>query len=182
MNKKNIYDTKQNNQRTIKNKGKKTKKKSKEFNFNPSKRKSKQKFTNIKYNQNTTNSKTNLKKINLIINNQHIVKGNIIIYKNDEDNINKNLVNFKNCELNYVNLEEALKYDKRTFFQYYTSLLKIKILFLFSFFPIDDYNIKIIKIFLFFLFFDIYFAINTLFFNETTIHQIYKDKGEYNLK
>ena len=180
MNKKNIYDIKQNNKRKIMNKGKKTKRKSKVF--NPSRRKSKQKFTNKKYNQNTTNSKTNLKKINLIINNQHIVNGNIIIYKNDEDNKNKNLIKFKNCELNYLNLEEALKYDKRTFFQYYISLLKIKILFLFSFYPIDDYNIKIIKIFLFFLFFDIYFAINTLFFNESTIHQIYKDKGEYNLK
>ena len=45
----------------------------------------------------------------------------------------------------------------------------------------NDYNIRIIKICLFFLFFDIYFAINTLLFNHSTIHQIYKDKGIYNL-
>ena len=81
-----------------------------------------------------------------------------------------------------MNYEKALLYDKRTFCQYYLSLLKIKILILFSFYPINDYNSRIIKICLFFLFFDIYFAVNTLFFNESTIHQIYKDKGEYNLK
>ena len=81
-----------------------------------------------------------------------------------------------------MNYEKALLYDKRTFCQYYLSLLKIKILILFSFYPINDYNSRIIKICLFFLFFDIYFALNTLFFNESTIHQIYKDKGEYNLK
>ena len=72
-------------------------------------------------------------------------------------------------KLNYLNFKESLKYDKRTFCQYYLSLLKIKIIFLFSFYPADDYNIKIIKLFLFFLFFDVYFSINTLFFINVDI-------------
>ena len=75
----------------------------------------------------------------------------------------------------------ALKYDKRTFLQYYNSLLLSKHILLFSFYSVDDYNIKIIKITLFFLSFDIYFAVNTFFFNDSTIHQIYEDGGEYNL-
>ena len=75
----------------------------------------------------------------------------------------------------------ALKYDKRTFLENYTSLLLSKHILLFSFYPVDDYNIKIIKITLFFLSFDIYFAVNTFFFNDSTIHQIYEDGGEYNL-
>ena len=38
----------------------------------------------------------------------------------------------------------------------------------------------IIKVCLFFLSFSIYYFINTLFFDESTIHQIYKDEGLYN--
>jgi len=112
-------------------------------------------------------------------------KSSIFAYnKNNKNKVKEKLImmKYQNCELNYLDFKKALKYDHRTFGQYYCSLLQIKNLFLFSFYPIGDYNIKIIKIFLFFLFFDIYFAINTLFFNESTIHQIYKDKGEYNLK
>ena len=90
------------------------------------------------------------------------------------------MIKYNNCELNYLNFDKALKIDKRTFCQYFLYLLQIQNLILFSFYPVKDYNLKIIKIFLFFFFFDIYFAINTLFFNDSTIHQIYKDKGEYN--
>ena len=83
--------------------------------------------------------------------------------------------------MNFFNYKQALEYDKRTFIKYYLSLLKVKNLILFSFYPIDDYNIKIIKISLFLLIFDIYFAVNALFFNDSTIHQIYIDQGMYNL-
>ena len=84
--------------------------------------------------------------------------------------------------MNLFDYKEALRYDKRTICKYYLELLKAKNLILFSFYPVKDYNIKIIKISLFFLFFDIYFEINTLFFNEFTIHQIYIDKGAYNIR
>ena len=43
-----------------------------------------------------------------------------------------------------------------------------------------DYNSRIIKLDLFFLSFSIYCFINTLFFDEKTIHKIYEDKGIYN--
>ena len=59
--------------------------------------------------------------------------------------------------------------------------MKSKHVILFSFYPINDYNIKIIKISLFFLSFDIYFAVNTFFFNDSVIHHIYEENGEYNL-
>ena len=75
---------------------------------------------------------------------------------------------------------EALKSDKRTYFQFYISLLKIKHLFIFSFWPDKDYNSRIIKIFLFFFFFTIHLTINALFFNDSTMHKIYEDKGSYN--
>ena len=73
-------------------------------------------------------------------------------------------------------------FDKRTISKIYCFLIKTKLPILLAFFPLDDYNIKIIKIFLFVLFIDINFAVNTLFFNYSAIHQIYKDGGNYNIK
>ena len=50
----------------------------------------------------------------------------------------------------------------------------------FSFIPIKDYNSLIIKMLLFFFSFGLDFTINTLFFNDNTMHKIYEDKGEFN--
>ena len=80
--------------------------------------------------------------------------------------------------MNSLDYEEACKFDKRTFFQYYISLLKNKLLF--SFYTYNDYNSRIIKIFLFFFNFGIFITINALFFNDKTIHKIYLDEGNYN--
>ena len=88
---------------------------------------------------------------------------------------------YNNCELNALNYEKALIYDYRSLSQVYSSLLISKHIILFSFYPIKDYNIRIIKINLFILSFDIHFAINTTFFNDTAIHQIYEDRGKYNI-
>ena len=93
---------------------------------------------------------------------------------------NTNNLNYNNSELNSLSYEEALKYDKRSFFQYYISLLKINQLLLFSFYPNEDYNSKIIKMFLFFFFVASEFSINALFFNDETMHKIYEDQGSFN--
>ena len=94
---------------------------------------------------------------------------------------NLNFLNYNDLELNTMNYSEALKIDKRTFFQYYLSLLKTKHPLIFPFCQQKDYNIFIIKICLFFLIFTVYYAINTLFFNYTAIHKIYIDGGKYNI-
>ena len=70
-------------------------------------------------------------------------------------------------ELNYLSYKLALVQDKRNFCQYYFSLLKIKHDIVFSFYTSNDYNIKIIKIDLF-------------FFNDDTMHKIYQDEGSFN--
>ena len=44
----------------------------------------------------------------------------------------------------------------------------------------NDYNSRIIKIFLFFFFLAFNFTINALFFNDETMHKIYMDKGSFN--
>ena len=44
----------------------------------------------------------------------------------------------------------------------------------------NDYNSKIIKIYLFLFSLALYLTLNSLFFNDSTMHKIYKDDGEYN--
>ena len=113
--------------------------------------------------------------INLKFNN------NIIPYNNIYENIKQNnSSDFIDYELNSMSYKDALKYDKRKFFNYYFYLIRTKNYIFFSFCPIEDYNSTIIKIDLFFLFFAIYYFINTLFFDEPTIHKIYEDEGLYN--
>ena len=66
-------------------------------------------------------------------------------------------------EKNNLNYELALRYDKRTYFEYYLSLLKTKHPFIFSFCYSKDYNSKIIKLDLFFISFIMNYVINALF-------------------
>ena len=89
-------------------------------------------------------------------------------------------INYNDYELNNLSYKEALKLDKRTYFQFYFSLLKMKHILIFTFYTYTDYNSKIIKIILFFFSFALYFTINALFFNDKTIHKIYEDHGKFN--
>ena len=84
-------------------------------------------------------------------------------------------------ELNSLKYEDAIHIDKRTFFQYYCSLLFKKNILLFSFFSKNDYNLIYVKINLFFISFSLFFSINVLFFTDKTMHKIYESKGIYNL-
>ena len=94
--------------------------------------------------------------------------------------LDRNFLKLSDIELNSMKYKKALMYDKRTFMQYYSSLLKKNHLVFFSFYCQKDYNPQIIKIFLFFFFFSIHFTINALFFDDSTMHKIYEDKGKYN--
>ena len=183
-NKINIYGKKHNNiNKKKKNKQKKNKKKKNSLKYsNPIKRNSKKSTRNFakeKAQNQISSTKLQIKSVDIKFNLEGNKRKKINFF--EKQNIEQKNINYKNCELNSFNFKMAFKYDKRTFLQYYTSLLLSKHILLFSFCPVDDYNIKIIKITLFFLSFDIYFAVNTFFFNDSTIHQIYEDGGEYNL-
>ena len=84
-------------------------------------------------------------------------------------------------EINKLTYQEALLYDKRTFFQYYFSLLKNNHILLFVFFPSNDFNIFFMKLSLLLLSFSLYFTINAFFFNDNTMHKITIDHGKYDL-
>lgn len=87
---------------------------------------------------------------------------------------------FINSELNSLSYEKALELDKRSFCQYYLSLIKIKHLIIFTFNPAKDYNSSYIKICLFLFYFSLFYYVNTLFFTDSTIHKIYEDQGIFN--
>ena len=124
---------------------------------------------------------------------------NVMIYKNINKNIHKrekdvNIYSkkikkveifnnsYNDCELNSLTYMQALKYDKRSFFAYYMSLIMEKHPLMFLFCPKVNYNSKIIQLSIFLIFAIINYAINALFFNGTTIHKIYIDEGIYNFK
>ena len=102
------------------------------------------------------------------------------VEKNENEMDNKEKTNFNDYELNSLSYEEAIKFDNRSYWEYYLSLIRTKQLIVFTFYTYSDYNSKIIKISLFFFAFALFYIINALFFNDTTMHQIYEDKGVFN--
>ena len=120
--------------------------------------------------------------------NRKFIKGNKQKSKLITDNVKnkkayslyKKKLSYTDYELNSLAYKEALIHDKRTYIQYYISLLKINHLLIFSFCSSKDYNSKIIKIFLFFYSFSVHLTINALFFNDSTMNKIYEDGGSFN--
>ena len=75
--------------------------------------------------------------------------------------------------------DDALKYDKRNYSQYYMALIKYKQLIIFTFYTYQDYNSKTIKIYLFFFLLAFNLTINALFLYDSTMHKIYIDQGKF---
>ena len=96
-------------------------------------------------------------------------------------NKKKKIMKYNDEEINSLDYQDALEYDKRTYCEYYISLLKTKNNLIYSFCYNNDYNSKIIKIDLFFIGFTLFFTVNAIFFDDSTMHQIYEDKGSFNL-
>ena len=117
-------------------------------------------------------------------NNNYLYYDNNTIFDNKKNKIInqfKKVLERNDLEINSLPYEEALINDKRTFIQYYLSLLRANHLLIFAFYKNDeDYNSRIIKIFLFFFFFSVHLTVNALFFTDKTIHKIYLDEGTFN--
>ena len=122
--------------------------------------------------------------ININEHNNNIVTQNTGTKIKIVDNIDiiqktKEIMKYNERELNELNYRLALRYDKRSYCQYYFSLIRTKHSLIFSFCYNNDYNSKIIKIDLFFVSFVMNYTVNALFFNDDTMHKIYEDKGKF---
>ena len=82
-------------------------------------------------------------------------------------------------EINRLEYSDALKYDKRNFFQYYWSLLKTGHIGIFAFVPNNDYNSRVIKVCLFFFSFALIYTVNSLFFTDSSMNNILENDGKY---
>ena len=122
-----------------------------------------------------SNSKKNLCDLNY---NEKSKKATLI---NNNSNINKWILKCNDYEINTLIYNKALLYDKRTYIEYYFSLLRIKHLIIFTFYTHNDYNSTIIKICLLFFSFALYYTVNALFFTDSTMHKIYEDEGMFNI-
>ena len=91
-------------------------------------------------------------------------------------NVQKDVV-LKDSQLNFAPFKKAFNDDKRTFIQYYWSLLKMKQICIFTFYTSEDFILRSTKIALFILFVAFYFAFTALFFNDSIMRSIYVYKG-----
>ena len=177
-----------------KNSKKNTKEKNICFNSKQKKKKGKQK-NNFKKNINKyiktkrnrlkkqKNISTTNKEFNNMKMNNYLKKDEIYRKKNiSKLNIDIEKLKYDIDKLNFLSYNLALVHDKRTYCQYYLSLLKTNHILFFSFCYRTDYNSQIIKIDLFFVGFATFYTINALFFNDDTMHQIYVNNGLFDIE
>ena len=145
------------------------------------KRKKRKKKTNKSFKGKTKDN-------NKIINNKKR-NSNIILFEknskskdNNENENMKKIIDYNEYEINTLPYELAIQYDNRTYCEYYISLLRTKHNLILSFYYNKDYNSKIIKIDLFFIGFTIFYTVNALFYNDDTMHNIYVNKGSFDLE
>ena len=138
---------------------------------------------NLNLTDNNVNSKIKIinkssqKRMNFLSENNNKLENKSKIkskYNNNENN------DYTDNEINQLKFKEAINIDKRTYLQYYISLIKTKHILILSFYTKNDNNSRIIKITIFFFSFALLYAINSLFFQDSTMHKIYEDYGVFN--
>ena len=142
---------------------------------NPNKKRKKNSFTNnqtIKSKSKSALFSSSEIKENNLNNLNDNIKEKIQEIKKDEILINEH---YNDYEINHLSYDKAIINDKRTYWEYYLSLIKTKQLLILSFYLSTDYNLKTVKINLFFLTFALNLTVNACFFNDSTMHKIYKD-------
>ena len=102
-------------------------------------------------------------------------------YANEKTHCNENKILLNDYELNNLNYKKAIYIDKRTYFQYYWSLIRTKHIILYIFLPSNDYNLVSTKIGLLIFSFCLYFTTNAFFFTDKTMHKIYENKGIFDI-
>ena len=138
--------------------------------------------------KNTTKSKSKIKgnptKRRSIKNSTIKDKINPKTIKNEKAKIGMkdNFKNYIDEEINGLPYIIAVKFDKRTYCQYYGSLIKTQHNLICVLFNNADYNSGIVKIDLFLVGFVIEYTVNALFYNDDTMHEIYESKGAFDLE
>ena len=112
--------------------------------------------------------------------------------KKDNSTLNTNTNNVINVinlqiiksdlELNNLDYIDALKFDKRSFFKIYCSIVKREVIVLLISFLWKDYNLLNCKMARLVFILSTYMAMNVIFFDDNSIHKIYLNYGKYNFR
>jgi hypothetical protein len=94
----------------------------------------------------------------------------------NEEYVNKE---YDEEELNDMDYEHAIKYDKRSYLKYYFSRLKYCHLLIFTFYTKDDNNNFILKVSLLLNGISLLLTINSLFFNDESMTHVHREKGKF---
>ena len=103
-------------------------------------------------------------------------KQEILKAKNNCGNIN--MEEYLKPDVNDMDYDDAIKFDKRKFFEYLIDKLKERQIILDIFFNKENLRPMTIKMMLFLLNVDLYFVINGLFFNEIYISELFNSTEE----
>ena len=148
------------------------------------KSKSKNKANQININSNNITITT--KKNNYITSNRKISDfsvSNINMSPKESNKINEEELAKKkkldDFELNDLNYEEALLFDKRPFYQIYWSILRREHIIIFTFFIRNDYNLPYIKFSRFIFLLCTEMVMNVIFFTDDSMHEVYLSYGKY---
>ena len=139
-----------------------------------------EKYVNIvinNYNKNEKNSIFKYKSNNILTLSKKI--NDSFNNNNKEKEKEKEEIKYTEKQMNKFSFEEAIKYDKRDFIDYYTDKLKYDQTFIFTFFTKADNNNKYIKIILFIFYITMFISFNALFFSDSNISHINKKSGKY---
>ena len=187
INNENVNNSNLNNKKIVRKKGKKSKRKKikkKEKIGNdstiPSKEQMLQYLNNKDQKLDINDNKTKNKRINFTNIATENIDNNYNKKEKVEVNDNEKKV-MSPYELNESEYKDAIKYDKRSYLDYYCSLIKLNHLLLFAVIPQKDYNSKIIKFCLFLYSFALNLTIETLFYDEETMNNIYEIRGVYDI-
>ena len=143
------------------------------------KNKIKKKKKIINLNKRKKNKKINILKTNADISNKYSSEFRNFNNQNNINIINLKQNNYNEYELNSLTYKKPLLIDNRNYINYYFSLMKRKISIIFAFYTKNDYNSRNIKISLFLFYFSLFYTVNAIFYNDTIMHQIYINKGEF---
>ena len=140
-------------------------------------------FKNIEKTQKNKSKDKNSKNNNSIQKNNHksyhSSKNLNNTSKKNKNHKEKSSNPYTEYEMNILDFKEAKLIDKRSYCQYYISLLRTKHLIFFTFCNNKDYNSKIIKIYIFVLDFTINYTFSAMFYSETLMHKIYVESGKF---
>ena len=99
----------------------------------------------------------------------------------DRLEIKENSIEKTDNEMNYLSYESAIRLDKRTFCQYYLSLIRTKQIIVFCFTK-NDFNSRIIKIGYVLIIYSLFLTMNALFIEDSSLHNLHILEGTIEYK